>query len=114
LVLIEALLKKQVHLRVHDPEAMNNVRALYGDRLYYARNPYDAVQGADALVVVTEWAEFRHPDFALIRQLMKGHVIFDGRNIYEPRQMANWGFTYYGIGRGLPLDLTPSESEDPK
>jgi UDPglucose 6-dehydrogenase len=114
LVLIEALLREQVHLRVHDPEAMENVRAIYGDRLYYARNPYDAVQGADALVIVTEWAEFRNPDFSLIRQVMKGHVIFDGRNIYEPRQMANLGFTYYGIGRGLPLDLgeSPVVSQD--
>ncbi|MCS7021645.1 MAG: UDP-glucose/GDP-mannose dehydrogenase family protein [Gemmataceae bacterium] len=112
LVLIDALLQQGVQLRVHDPEAMRNVQTLYGQRLYYARNPYDAVQGADALVVVTEWAEFRNPDFALIRQLMKGHVIFDGRNIFEPRTVETLGFTYYGIGRGrrlnLPDNVTPS------
>jgi len=87
---------------------------MYGDRLYYARNPYDAVLGADALVIVTEWAEFRNPDFLLIHRLMKGHVIFDGRNIYEPRQMANLGFTYYGIGRGLALNLGDPEAGGPK
>lgn len=104
LVLIDSLLRQQTHLRVYDPEAMSNVRALYGDQLYYARNPYDALEGADALVIVTEWAEFRNPDFMLMRQLMKGHVVFDGRNIFEPRTMENLGFVYYGIGRGHRSD----------
>jgi UDPglucose 6-dehydrogenase len=87
-------------LRVHDPEAMPNVRAIYGDRLIYCDRPYGAVEGADGLVIVTEWQEFRNPDFEVIRRLLKEPVIFDGRNIYEPRVMEVAGFTYYGIGRG--------------
>lgn len=106
LVLLDALLPHHVQLQVYDPEAMPNVQALYGQRLHYADNPYDALQGADALVVVTEWAEFRNPNFPLMRQLMKGYVIFDGRNIYEPRMMENLGFIYYGIGRGRFLPLS--------
>src|SRR5690606_6068548 len=99
LTLIDALLAAGVNVRVHDPEAMGNVREEYGDRLYYADKPYGALEGADGLAIVTEWPEFRNPDFELIRRLLKGHVIFDGRNIYDDRAMARSGFTYYGIGR---------------
>ena len=100
LTLIDSLLGQGVALRVHDPEAMPNVRAIFGDRLTYCDRPYGAVEGADALVVVTEWQEFRNPDFEVIRRLLKKPVIFDGRNIYEIRVMENAGFTYYAIGRG--------------
>jgi UDPglucose 6-dehydrogenase len=100
LTLIDALLAAGAGVRVHDPEAMGNVRALYGDNLYYADRPYGALEGADGLAIVTEWPEFRNPDFELIRRLLKGHVIFDGRNIYDERTMTQRGFTYYGIGRG--------------
>jgi UDPglucose 6-dehydrogenase len=100
LTLIESLLSAGASVRVHDPEAMANVRELYGDRLYYADRPYGALEGADGLAIVTEWQEFRNPDFELIRRLLKGPVIFDGRNIYDHQQMAALGFTYYGIGRG--------------
>jgi UDPglucose 6-dehydrogenase len=100
LTLIDALLAAGVTLRVHDPEAMANVRELYGDRLHYADRPYGALEGADALAIVTEWPEFRNPDFELIRRLLAEPVIFDGRNIYDERTMAQYGFTYYGIGRG--------------
>jgi UDPglucose 6-dehydrogenase len=99
LTLIDAMLAEGVHPRVHDPEAMINVKALYGDRLTYCNRPYAALEGADALVIVTEWQEFRHPDFAVIRKLLRAPVIFDGRNLYEPRQLAALGFTYYAIGR---------------
>ena len=99
LTLIEALLAQGCRLQVHDPEAMDNVRALYGDRLVYAPEPYAALAGADAVAIMTEWKEFENPDFDRMRGQMRAPVIFDGRNIYEPRQLAEAGFTYYSIGR---------------
>jgi UDPglucose 6-dehydrogenase len=102
LTLLDALLAEGVQVRVHDPEAMTNVRALYGDRLRYCDRPYGALEGADGLVIVTEWQEFRNPDFEIMRRLMRERVIFDGRNLYEPRTLAGYGFTYYGIGRRQP------------
>ncbi len=99
LALIDALLADGVRLQVHDPEAMANVRALYGDRLVYCQRPYGTLEEADGLAIVTEWQEFRRPDFALMRRLLRQPVIFDGRNLYEPQQMTELGFTYYGIGR---------------
>jgi UDPglucose 6-dehydrogenase len=99
LTLIDTLLAEGVKLRVHDPEALANVRALYGDRLVYCDRPYGALEGADGLAVVTEWQEFRHPDFDVMRRLLREPVIFDGRNLYDPKQLASLGFTYYPIGR---------------
>jgi UDPglucose 6-dehydrogenase len=99
LSLLDALLAEGVRPRVHDPEAMANVRALYGDRLDYCDRPYGALEGADGLIIVTEWQEFRHPDFDVMRRLLRRPVIFDGRNLYEPTALAALGFTYYGIGR---------------
>jgi len=99
LVLIEELLQAGVKLRVHDPEAMANVRALYGDRLVYCDRPYGALEGADGLAIVTEWQEFRRPDFEVMRRLLRQPVIFDGRNLYEPKPLRALGFVYYGIGR---------------
>jgi UDPglucose 6-dehydrogenase len=99
LTLIDALLADGVGLRVHDPEAMANVRALYGDKLTYCKRAYEALEGADGLAIVTEWQEFRHPDFGIIKKLLRDPVIFDGRNLYEPATMSGLGFTYYGIGR---------------
>lgn len=99
LVLIDEMLAAGVTLRVHDPEGMPNVQAEYGDKLTYCERRYDALQGADALVVVTEWQEFRTPDFHLVKELLKEPVVFDGRNIYDPAALKQLGFTYYGIGR---------------
>jgi UDPglucose 6-dehydrogenase len=99
LVLIDLLLKAGAYLRVHDPEALPNVRALYGDRLVYCDRPYGALEQADALLLVTEWNEFRNPDFEVMRRLMRQPVIFDGRNVFDPARMATLGFTYQGIGR---------------
>jgi UDPglucose 6-dehydrogenase len=99
LVLIDFLLAEGVKLRVHDPEAMTNVRALYGDKLVYCDRPYGALEGADGVAIVTEWQEFRNPDFEVMRRLMKERVIFDGRNLYEPRVPASFGFVYHSIGR---------------
>jgi len=84
---------------VAEQEAMGNVRALYGDKLAYCDRPYGALEGADGLVILTEWQEFRNPDFEVMRRLLREKVIFDGRNLYEPKTVANYGFTYYPIGR---------------
>jgi UDPglucose 6-dehydrogenase len=100
LTLIDSLLAAGAKVRAHDPEAMANVREVYGDKLYYADRPYGALEGADGLVIVTEWQEFRNPDFEVMKRLLANRVIFDGRNIYDYRQMEALGFTYYGIGRG--------------
>lgn len=101
LVLIDALLGAGAELRVHDPEAIANVRALYGNRLTYCDRPYGALEQADALAIVTEWNEFRNPDFEVMRRLMRDPVIFDGRNVYQPARMASLGFIYHGIGRAV-------------
>jgi UDPglucose 6-dehydrogenase len=99
LTLIEAMLKEGVRLRVHDPEALAGVRAIYGSRLTYCDRPYGALEGADGLAIVTEWQEFRRPDFELMRRLLREPVIFDGRNLFEPKTVSGHGFIYYGIGR---------------
>jgi len=100
LTLIDAMLEEGVRLRVHDPEAIANVCQIYGDKLTYCDRPYGALEGADGLAIVTEWQEFRRPDFEVMRRLMREPVIFDGRNLYETKTMANHGFKYFGIGRG--------------
>ncbi len=99
LVLIDALLAAGASIRVHDPEAIANVRAIYGEKLAYCDRPYGALEQADALAIATEWNEFRNPDFTVMSRLMRQPVIFDGRNLYDPAQMAALGFTYHGIGR---------------
>lgn len=99
LVLIDALLEAGAQLRIHDPEALGNLRSLYGERLTYCDRPYGALEQADALAVVTEWNEFRNPDFEVMRRLMRQPVIFDGRNVHDPVRMAALGFIYHGIGR---------------
>lgn len=97
--LINALLAEGVAVRAYDPEARANASAVFGDRVKYHERPYDALAGADGLAVVTEWQEFRRPDFAKMRSLMREPVIFDGRNVYEPATVRKHGFTYYSIGR---------------
>jgi len=100
LTLIDAMLEEGVRLRVHDPEAIANVRQIYGDKLVYCDRPYGALEGADGLAIVTEWQEFRRPDFDIMRRLMRDPVVFDGRNLYETKTMASYGFKYFAIGRG--------------
>jgi UDPglucose 6-dehydrogenase len=100
LVLLDSLLAAGATVRAHDPEAMANVRQLYGDRVTFCDRPYGALEGADGLVIVTEWQEFRTPDFDLMKKLLTAAVLFDGRNIYDEKTMAAHGFTYYAIGRG--------------
>jgi UDPglucose 6-dehydrogenase len=102
LTLLDSLLTEGVKLRVHDPEALANVRAEYGDKLVYCDRPYGALEGADGLAIVTEWPEFRNPDFEIMRRLLREQVIFDGRNLFEPKTMHAHGFTYYAVGRKIP------------
>ena len=99
LVLLDRLLEAGCRIRVHDPVAQDNVRARYGDRLAYFDHHYDAVEGADALAIVTEWSEFRNPDFSYLKHKMKSPVIFDGRNLYDPKKVQQAGITYHCIGR---------------
>ena len=99
LALLDAMLADGVRLRVHDPEAAANVRKIYGDKLTYCDRPYGCLEGADGLAIVTEWPEFRRPDFEVMRRLMREPVIFDGRNLYEPKSMQEYGFKYFAIGR---------------
>lgn len=99
LTLIDALLADGAAVRVHDPEAIDNVRAIYGDKLTYCDRPYGALEGADGLAIVTEWQEFRQPDFEVMRRLMRQPIIFDGRNLYDSKVVAAHGFTYEAIGR---------------
>jgi len=101
LVLVEALLDAGATVRVHDPEAMPTARRVLGDRVTYAEHAYDALAGADALAIVTEWLEYRNPDFTRMKQLLARPVIVDGRNLYEPDKLARLGFTYDSIGRPL-------------
>jgi len=104
--LIDRLLEESAVVRVFDPEAMDHVRDRYGDRIEYAANPLDAAAAADALAVVTEWGDFRRPDFAALRQTMAAPVIFDGRNLYEAAELRSKGFSYHAIGK-LPVDGRP-------
>ena len=97
--IIESLLERGARIQVYDPEAMKVARGIFGSRVTYAAKNYDALKGADALAVVTEWHEFREPDFVRMRKLMRQPVVVDGRNIYEKEQMKALGFTYYSIGR---------------
>jgi UDPglucose 6-dehydrogenase len=99
ITIVEGLLARGATVRAHDPEAMGVARGIFGDRITYHRVNYDALGGADALLVVTEWNEFRRPDFPRIKGLLKQPVIFDGRNIYDPQVMRELGFSYYPIGR---------------
>lgn len=98
LVLIRQLLEAGAVVRAYDPEAMDECWRKLGNRIEYARNMYDALTNADALVVVTEWTEFKVPKFTYIEKALNKKVIFDGRNIYSSEQMREFGFTYYGIG----------------
>jgi len=99
LVLIDELLKMGAKVTVYDPEANQNCKGIFKDKIEYAENNYDALRDAEALVVVTEWSQFRRPDFDRMKNLMKENVIFDGRNIYNPIEMKEMGFTYFSIGR---------------
>lgn len=101
LYIIDALLKEGVTISAFDPEAMNNVKKVIGDKIQYATNPYEAVEGADALLIATEWSVFRTPEFETLSSKMKSKVIFDGRNLYDPNKMVELGFYYNSMGRSV-------------
>lgn len=97
--LIEGLIGKGAKVVAHDPVAMPTARRIFGDRILYADSPYKAAEGADALFVVTEWHEFRRPDFERLKTSMKSPIVFDGRNLYDPAEMRSLGFVYHAFGR---------------
>lgn len=96
---IDEFIKAGAVVKVHDPEAMNNVKQIYGDKLQYFESAYDAAENADAIFIATEWPEFRTPDFDKLKSILKDKVIFDGRNVYELEVMKEQGFKYFSIGR---------------
>ncbi|HMI58789.1 MAG TPA: UDP-glucose/GDP-mannose dehydrogenase family protein, partial [Gemmatimonadaceae bacterium] len=100
LTLIDELLGAGAAVVAHDPVAMHEAQRRLGDKVTYAATNYDALTGAAALVVVTDWNEYRHPDFARIKGALSKPIIIDGRNLYDPNKMKNLGFTYRSIGRG--------------
>jgi UDPglucose 6-dehydrogenase len=99
ITVINALLKAGAKVQAFDPEAMREARKIFGDRIRYAEHNYEALEGAAALLILTEWNEFRRPDFARMKQMLANPVIFDGRNIYDPRDLLKLGFKYFPIGR---------------
>jgi UDPglucose 6-dehydrogenase len=99
IILIDLLLKEGAIVKVYDPAAMAETKTIFGSRIIYASDPYEALRDADAMALMTEWPEFRIPDFEKISSLIKGKVIFDGRNIYDPEEIKKNGFGYFGIGR---------------
>ena len=108
LTIIEKLLAEDAIITAYDPEAMNNVKALLGDKIKFAERQYDALVDADALVIATEWSEFRTPDFTNMITLLKNKVIFDGRNLFDLAKMEELGFHYESVGRRTikPLNLS--------
>jgi UDPglucose 6-dehydrogenase len=98
-VLIEKLIGEGARIKAYDPAAMIETKKVLNDRIEYSKDPYEALIGADALALMTEWSEFHLPEFTRMAELMKERVIFDGRNIYDPTQLRQLGFTYFGIGR---------------
>lgn len=99
LYVIDQLLSAGVKIKVFDPEAMDNVKAVYGDKIEFAADQYEALIDADALAIMTEWSVFRTPSFKVMKELLKNPVIFDGRNLYDLNRMKERGFHYYSIGR---------------
>ena len=99
LYMIDELLKEAAEITAFDPEAMSNVKRRLGDKINFAQNMYETLENADALVICTEWSIFRNPDFDKVKKLMKNHVVFDGRNLYDVDDMIKEGFDYYSIGR---------------
>jgi UDPglucose 6-dehydrogenase len=98
-ILIEKLLDEGAKIQAYDPSAISETKKLFGNRIQYFDDPYDALQGVNALALMTEWSEFHLPDFGKMSGLMREMVIFDGRNIYDPIEIRKLGFRYFSIGR---------------
>jgi UDPglucose 6-dehydrogenase len=97
-IVIEKLLEAGANVQAYDPVAMKEAERIFGSKIAYAKDQYDALLDADALVIITEWAEFKFPNFRVVKKLMKRPAIFDGRNIYDAREMKEDGFDYFCIG----------------
>ena len=97
--IIENLVSDGAAIVAYDPEAMDEAKKIFGARIQLASNNYGCVEGADALLIITEWQAFRNPNFERMQAMMRQPVIFDGRNIYDPMQLRQLGFTYYSVGR---------------
>jgi UDPglucose 6-dehydrogenase len=108
LTLIDDLLAAGASVCAHDPAAMKEARHRLGNKIDYAETNYDALVNADALVVVTDWNEYRHPDFGRVKETLRRPVIIDGRNLYDPEKMREHGFKYYSMGRN-PVEQGESE-----
>jgi len=96
--IINSLLDAGASIEAYDPVAMDEAKKIFGDRIKYGEKNYDVLKDAEALVIITEWNEFREPDFERLLSLMKTHVIFDGRNIFSARKIKKSGFDYFGMG----------------
>ncbi len=99
LVIIEKLLEAGASVVAYDPVAMEEGKRILGDKIEFAKDEYESCIDADAMILVTEWSEFRSPNFKVLKKLLRNKIIFDGRNIYDTAEMAEMGFTYYAIGR---------------
>jgi len=99
ITIIERLLSAGATVRAHDPEAITEARKIFGDRIEYSQNQYDILDNADALTVITDWNEYRNPDFDRIKTALKNPLIVDGRNLYKPDRLASSGFSYIPLGR---------------
>ena len=111
LVIIEALLSMGASVKAYDPVAMHEAQRILGDKIEYAKDEYDACIDADALLLVTEWSEFRMPNFRILEKIMNENTIFDGRNVYDPEEMEERGFNYYSIGRGTVLSTAAKKEK---
>ena len=100
LVIIDKLLNEGASVKAYDPAAMDEIKRILGDKIEYATDQYEALIDSDAMVLITEWPEFRMPNFRVMEKLLKEKIVFDGRNIYDSEEMEENGFAYYGIGRG--------------
>jgi len=100
LVLIDHLIERKARVSLYDPEAMDNLKSRYGDRIRFGKDPYEILPGAEALCLLTEWRIFRTPDWDRVKSLMARPIVIDGRNQYDPRELAGRGIDCYGIGRG--------------
>ena len=111
LYIIEELLDAGAEICVYDPEAMGNVKNELGDKIQYAENQYDCLEGADALIIATEWNEFRTPNFLKIVTGLKNKVIFDGRNLFETEAIKELGFYYESIGRSVAIPTNGTQKK---
>nr|WP_279311381.1 UDP binding domain-containing protein [Salinibacter ruber] len=109
-VIINELLEDGAEVAGYDPEAMGTTRETFGDQIGYGEGMYDVLEGAEALIICTEWHEFRRPDLGKVRDLLAKPIVFDGRNLYDPARMAEMGFEYESIGRPSYAPETQEEA----